>query len=330
MGGNVFKDYLSQKEEQFVGRRLESEDYPSALFAVKSILDKIGLSYATIDFVREKESHGDLDIIVERHPDISAHDITSFLENEGFKVSQNSNSIVSFLLLTFQVDLILIDPESVDYARNYFSWNDLGNLIGRVSKQVGLKHGHDGLYFMLREEDRVLKEYKLTNDYFKVLEILELDVKHFKKGFNTYIEMFEWVSASPYFNPNKFLLENLNNRNRVRDRKRVIYNLFLNWLNTKEFSPPRIVDDKEQFVFNLFPGLEEDCKAVRDRAEMLKLLRAKIDVNFIIEFTGLTGKDLGGFLTSFKSKYDEKYILNSTIEELRLTIKSFYEGYSNL
>ena len=159
---------------------------------------------------------------------------------------------------------------------------------------------------------------------------MELDVKHFKKGFDTYIEMFEWVSASPYFNPDKFLLENLNNRNRVRDRKRVIYNLFLNWLNTKEFSPPRIVDDKEQFVLNLFPGLEEDCKAVRDRAEMLKLLRAKIDVNFIIEFTGLTGKDLGGFLTSFKSKYDEKYILNSTTEELRLTIKSFYEGYSNL
>lgn len=80
----------------------------------------------------------------------------------------------------------------------------------------------------------------------------------------------------------------------------------------------------------MFPGLEEDCKVVRDRAEMLKLLRAKIDVNFIIELTGLTGKDLGGFLTSFKNKYDEQYILNSTIEELRLTIKTFYEGYSNL
>lgn len=288
------------------------------------------MSYATIDFVREKESHGDLDIVVERHPDISASDITSFLENEGFKVSQNSNSIVSFLLLTFQVDLILIDPESVDYAKNYFSWNDLGNLIGRISKQVGLKHGHDGLYYVQRAEDRVLKEYKLTTDYSKILDILELDVKKFRKGFNTYFEMFEWVSASPYFNPDKFSFENLNNRNRVRDRKRVIYNLFLKWLDTKEFSPPRIVSDKDQFVFELFPGLEEECKVVRDRAEMLKLLRAKIDVNFIMELTGLTGKDLGAFLTSFKNKYDEQYILDSSVEDLRLTITDFYVGYSDL
>ena len=331
MGGNVFTDYLNQKDQTFVGRRLETEDYPSALYAVKAILDKIGVSYVTIDFVREKESHGDLDILVERHKDISVHDITTILLNEGFKVSQNSTHIISFLLLTFQVDLIFIDSDSIDYARNYFSWNDLGNLIGRISKQVGLQHGHDGLYYIQRSDDtRVLKKHKLSTDYLDILTILELDIPKFKQGFDTYVEMFQWVSASPYFIPSLFSFENLNNRNRVRDRKRVIYNMFLNWISTQEFNKqPRIIEDKLAFISKFYPDLKSDCEKVDIAANQLKLLRAKLDINFIMDLTGLSGSELGVFLSQFKRTFTPEYLTLLSPEELRNLLRAFFKKYSS-
>lgn len=324
MGGNVFTEYLSTKEPEFVGRRLQTDDYHSAMYAVQSILKSIGLEYAVIDFVREKQSHGDLDIIVHKGV-LSAFEVTNILRSKKIIVSQTSTDSLSFLLLTFQIDLIFIDPDSVEYARNYYSWNDLGNLIGRTSKQLGLKHGHDGLYFVQRDGDRVLKEYKLSTDYNVVLKLLQLDVEHFNKGFDTYYEMFKWVTSSPYFNPSKFLFENLNNRNRVRDRKRAIYNMFLIWSGSQSFNTPIVIEDRDQFVLNNFPEIKEEYYRQIEKVEQSKLLYEKFNGNLLSDWLNLEGKDLGNFIAQFKCHYDNQTLLNYSAEAIKNLVESFYK-----
>lgn len=328
MGGNVFKNYLDATDPIYVGRRLKTEDYPSALFAVKTILICLGFDYLTIDFVREKESHGDLDILVYKDSPHSAKILADELVVQGFKVEHNKD-IVSVLLLTFQVDFIFVDREVASYSQHYFSWNDLGNLVGRMSKQIGLKHGHDGLYYVQRDNDRILAEHKLSNDYFTVLEILELNVDVFKKGFDTYEDMFIWVSKSPYFNPEKFSFEALNHRNKVRDRKRKVYNMFLLWCKEHTFKQPRVVDDHLNFLSEYFPDLKEKVDQVNLRATTRKLLSEKFNGNIISSLTGLSGKELGSFIAYLKSSYTEDDLLKMDSPSIHKLINDTFKGYSD-
>ena len=77
------------------------------------------------------------------------------------------------------------------------------------------------------------KDIVLTYNLLTALEILGLDWERYKQGFNNYDEMFEYVTSCKAFDKSKFALENLNHRNRVRDRKRKTYNLFLQYILKK-------------------------------------------------------------------------------------------------
>lgn len=110
---------------------------------------------------------------------------------------------------TFQVDLIKIPHEKFDYAYNYFDFNDLGSLVGKIARSFGLKHGQNGLTLPLRDGTNEFAEITLTLDHDQTLKFLDLDVDQFKSGFETLEEMFVWVSRSRYFNPNAYALENL-------------------------------------------------------------------------------------------------------------------------
>lgn len=328
MGGNVFKDYLATKDPEYVGRRLETIDYHSALFAVECILKELGLNYSIIDYVREKSSHGDLDIIVEHTRPVS-NVLADLLSKKVIAVKTSSSSL-SFLLLTFQVDLIFIESDKLDYAKKYFSWNDLGNLVGRVAKNIGFKHCHDCLKFVQREGDRVYKEHILSTDYNSILRILELDVDHFNKGFDTYIEMFEWVSKSPYFIPEKFEFDNLNNRNRVRDKKRKVYNMFLEWCKNQKFEAPIIIEDKDKFVLSVFPEFQLEYDSVLTKIQTDSDLKLKFNGTLLKEWTNLEGKDLGSFISKFKTKYSTQDLLNSSAENIEQLVKDFYKIYDKV
>lgn len=324
IGGNVFKDYIKEKDPMYICARVHRTDYPSVLYAVQAILKDIGLEYLEIDYVREKESHGDLDIIIKKGT-LSAHDVTKLLRDKKIITVQTSKDSLSFLLITFQIDLIFVDRESSTYAKNYFSWNDLGNLIGRISKQLGFKHGHDGLFYVHREGDRVIKEYKLSSDYLDILRILQLDITKFENGFDTFNEMFEWISSTPYFNPDIFKFENLNNRNRVRDTKRVVYNKFLSWVDGKVFPDPLIVQDKLNFVMESFPVL---VPLYNEQVELLrhsKLLYAKFNGNFVRQWLNLSGKDLGIFLSNFNKCYSKEALMLLNSDEIEAIVRSYYE-----
>lgn len=332
MGGNVFKNTHDV-------RRLEATEYFQMVEQIKTLLSTLGLSleYHDVQAIYSKESFGDMDVVVNTNDRnvIKLH--KEFLEGLKLPVSLNGD-VLSFLYESFQIDLLFIPEESYEYACNYFAWNDLGNILGRLAKKMGVKHGHAGLFYVQRDGDVVVKEHLLSNSYYTIIDLLELDREPFDKGFTTTIEMFEWVASSPYFDPEIFKFENLNHINRVRDRKRKTYNELLTWCskfhaNTKPSKEFPLKENRKEFVLNLFPFIANavfqlDLEISLKRQAALKF-NGKIVMQYIPD---LSGKDLGAFLTYFKEKKDgflTAYALNATEEEIKEDIISTYKEYIN-
>lgn len=296
---------------------------------ITSILKNFNFKYRTIDFVREKESHGDLDILVEIDNKENINKFYQHLIDHEILCEKTSTTSISILLLTFQFDIIFIEKECIEYAYNYFSWNDLGNLIGKLSRKLGLKHGFTGLtYLQYGENDtHLLHEHIVSLDYNVILNLLELDIEHFKKGFDTYFEMFEWLSKSPYFDPNLYNYSSLNNKNRVRDHKRKIYRLFLEWLEDKEFSEPIRIHDQTQYVLDSFPEILQEYNLANERFNKNLLLKEKFNGLLIAQWTGLLRTELSAFINEFLKVNPKDTLYNLTEDQIKQTVLQFYSKY---
>jgi hypothetical protein len=327
MGGNVFKN-----THEVV--RLEAASYFEYVDQIKDLLSKLNLSltYHAVQAIYSKESFGDMDVVVNTNSKdvMNAHE--AFIKELGYPVSRNGD-VLSFLYKNFQIDLLFIPEESFDYACNYFAWNDLGNILGRLAKKMGVKHGHAGLFYVQRDGDVVVKEHLLSNSYYTIIDMLELSRAPFDKGFETTLEMFEWVASSPYFDPEIFKFENLNHINRVRDRKRKTYNELLTWCeefhsNTKPSKAFPLKENRREFVLNLFPAIAQTVIELDIDIALNRAVAQKFNGKHVMEWIPeLSGKALGAFLTYFKSGIEmyRPYILNASEEEIRADVLISYE-----
>lgn len=327
MGGNAFnhKGYESQ--------RMSKQEFHEYEKEILDILASLDIEGKAIPYVREKESFGDIDIIVVKEDDrnvkeIICENISKFGLTDEF-IFRNKDVISILYKHKYQVDFIFTPNKVKDYHQWYLSYNDLGNLLGRIIKESGFQHGHNGLFYVYREGNHYKELIELTTDYSKALEILGLDVEKFYSGFDTFKEMFDFVSSCKYFKKSRFALENLNNRNRVRDRKRKVYNEFLKYIDT--------VEDKDGEVpspFDEFPWLAEHCEKIKQSRIHINTLKDKFNGNNVHLWTGLNGGKsseramFGKFMEYVKqSEGFEEVLYNGTIEDLELFVKARYKDF---
>jgi hypothetical protein len=145
---------------------------------------------------------------------------------------------------------------------------------------------------------------------------------NFESGFDTYKEMFDYVQKSKYFNPELFKFENLNNRNRVRDKKRKVYNEFLNYIdfnktNELEYDPK--VD---------YPWLNDSIAEFDIEYDRRKAIREAVPGAYVMERTGLTGKDLGSLIDMIKVTYDNA-LIGVTQDQLNYYIDTCHNTYKS-
>jgi len=324
MGGNALRNVPT--------RRYEKDEYELAVKEVSKIItDVLGVNrrFGPIQPVKLKDSFGDMDVLIEKKYESSSFlgDALSFVFEKvntqlgyGFECVKNSD-VYSLNYKDLQVDLIFNDTKSYGYARSYFSFNDQGNLVGRLAHKFGMKHGHRGLVIPVRSGTKELGEIVLTLDYEETLYFLGLNVEQFKAGFDTVEEMFDWVSKSKYFNPSIYLFENVNAVSRIRDKKRATYNKFLEY--NKSYTGPvheGFVSkaDAMELVFDHFPmRVEEEFKELVAKAAVLEMGRLKFNGNIVRDLTGYENKELGEFMQYCKSnsKLFSPYMLYVTDQE---------------
>ncbi len=259
------------------------------------------------DSVLEKSDHGDMDICVGQ----------SFFSDwkkklaEELDVTFSSNGTVhSFLFEGVQIDLIYCSDDywAFSWARNYFSWNDFGNLVGRLARHIGFTYGSQGFtYTVYHEEGNYKKEIIISHNLDDVLSFLGFPYKY--TSFRTFNSMFEYVTLSALFDPNIYFLENRNHEGRHRDKKRPNYLKFLEYINSEFGAACGLYTKANKQVHfcracKLWPQLKNEVKEAEEEAKVIEEKRRAFPGDWISNITGLEGPKLGEFIKDHKHIFD--------------------------
>lgn len=294
MGGNA----LSKPS-----KRLSKDEFVRVR---KEVLDKfrdanLGLyTFYPIKAYLEKDSFGDLDILyTAADQKLPMRDVIKNIFGDVEVVS--NGDCTSFDYDGFQVDMIWSNDESFDFAYQYFNWNDLGNFIGRTAHRLGFKFGHDGLSYVIRDEDqpeRVVKKIVVTTDFKTAMHFLGFDW-HQSMEFKTPEEIFRYAASSEYFSPESFLFGQRNHTARVRDKKRKMYNECLAYYtkkyNLKEDDVVPKLDKAEhlQRAFEAFPKFKREFDEAMANHQADKNYRSIVNGDLVRDWTNLEGPALG-------------------------------------
>lgn len=261
---------------------------------------------SAIPAYRTKESFGDLDVVYCTFDDqkLTKTDITEHFANSK-QVIQNGD-VISLEYNELQVDIIHVNIDNFFYALDYFSWNDCGNLIGRIAHKFGVKHGHRGLTLPLRYGDNMFDEVLLTTRYDRALEFLGFDSQVFNKGFDTLEEVFNFIVSNHFFTAEAYKLENLNTIARTRDKKRPTYNKFLQFIEQFDSqSCYNFETNKNVYlnrVFAAFPDAVPQFETAMKELALRKMAREKFNGDIVSTITGFTDKKLGQFMSHLRKQ----------------------------
>ncbi|HHM5367312.1 TPA: hypothetical protein ACRNJF_002854 [Pseudomonas aeruginosa] len=294
---------------------------------------------------RHKPDFGDLDVLVDSRvfESMSPQSVVEALSTSyGAALPWVKNGPVLSVGLPLpddgqclQLDLISTPAAEFDFSLSYFSWNDLGNLVGRVAHKMGLKFGHDGLWLPMRDGTNLHDELLVTREFGRALSFLGFDAERWKEGFDRLDDIYQFVASGERFNPDIYPLEHRNHAARVRDKKRPVYMGFLRWIeaqSTLHRYPWQ--QDKSTYlpeIMAAFPALQGEYDRSLARLAKAKAIRACFSGEVVAEVTGLAGKSLGEFMAHFKrvqgEGMDSLPLLSA--EQMRELISMVFEQYEN-
>lgn len=325
MGGLAIKNAFTRRYE----KKEFEELTPDVLEKAKTLFTdaRITISY------RDKDSFGDMDVLclIDKPITINIEDwiYETFDSKEIFK----NGHVYSFEYKELQIDFILVKEKFWNSSITFFSYNDLHNLIGKISKRFGLKWGFKGLVYDYKIGGKKLGTLTLTKDYKEALNFLGFNIDIYDKGFDGVSDIYEYVIASKYFDPYIFDFERVNKINRDRDKKRKTNMGFVNYIQEYKQLPidtfPYFYKDKKVYlglIDHYFPGFLKEYRELEKKEEVLQKIKEKFNGNIIMSETGLSGKELGKAIMSFKEhftspKFYRDYILENTEEDVMSLFK---------
>lgn len=313
MGGNLLQ-----------GRRISREEYE---ILSKEIVEHLnGFQIYIPHTVFEKDSFGDIDLLLKDSSQVFS--CQRKLESLGYEITSTGNTF-SFLYKGVQIDILPCDKNGFDYFFNYYSWNDLGGLIGVLTKQLKLSSGFLGLIYKHYEQNNYIGSIVVSLDYKDTLRLLKLDCDKYNQGFKTYEEMFEWLYESPYFDSKAFDLSSLNNKNRARNQKRKVYMLFLDWLKSKKlknsFTDIKDINDTLLLLRDINPRFKHQYKVLKLEVEESSLYKDKFNGRIVNSITGLLSLELSSFMKDFRDIYPRQILSFMSPEDIHESIQSYYE-----
>lgn len=313
MGGHALKNVATQ--------RLSRADFDRVAHHVVAVL-RASFPQAQVQVIPaygEKADFGDLDVLVssEGLQADGGGDALKALVTTAFHARElvKNGNVLSFdhrdttdQTVGFQVDVITMPDAEYAFALNYFSFNDLGNLIGRTAHKAGLSFGHDGLWYPLRDGDYLFRHVLVTRDFDAALSFLGYDPVRFHQGFARLDEVFAYVGGSAYFNRDIFLLENRSYKARVRDRKRKTYMEFLDWAEDRPDLPAYVYpEDRSEWVPRVraaFPTFSEALDQALIDLSAQRRTKMRFNGERVSAWTGTTGKGLGVVMQHVRAGFE--------------------------
>ncbi len=329
MGGNLFK----------LGR-LPRARYLELEAELRAYLDrKLPGAYRIPRFYGDKPDFGDMDIIVCQARMPAAWDVVraELVDELGITRTKVTGAVFSTVYRDFQVDYFCRGDEA-DFLStyNFLSFNDLGNLLGKLFRRFNLKYGERGLFYVYRSEPTHYKrDIPLTRDPARMFSFLGLEVEPWERGFPDLESMFRWVVSSPYFSIAPFLERKATTERRHRQRK--TFRAFVEFLE-REAITKRYEFEAERaryipMISRAFP--EAQLEAALAREDALVARRARVRERFngrLVQslIPGLQGKRLGAFISALKAAhpgFDDR-VLALEAEQLAALIRAYHQRWA--
>lgn len=346
MGGNAIK-----KDGKSICGRLPKPIYEKIKQHILTILQSHDIICEIVLELPGKDSFGDIDVLFVPNPQIQ--DMWKFV-SEKFDITDPSHIVRNGYVMScafdcknfghsalesddsvpyFQIDFLNMQTvEHMKMARFYFSYGDIGAIIGRISNFYGMKFGDHGLWCDLYKNTvspnlpfdvrKTIGKVMLSTNPREICEFMGFDYDYWKneipklttKEDHKYI--FEWLTKAKFFK--KEMFNHLNSAHRDRQETRPFYGKFLESIgithidkaNTENgetgganhnYQPQAIVhfdktQEMEQLVFEVELGKSRQAKfSGKDLIEAFQ----KKDIK-------LEGKEVGEKIKLFKNYCLEK------------------------
>jgi hypothetical protein len=318
VGGNVFKNNST--------RRYSAKDYHALVDRLRPLLEKISDKFEVIPAYLDKQDFGDVDVLIIPNRELSKQTLNEIFSSR-MNVERNG-SVWSLVFEDIQVDLITTNRDDFAVSLDYFSWNDFGNLRGKIIHRFGLKFGHRGLIFPISDGKNIVGDIVLSKDPDRINKIFEFKPKQFK----TLEDMFDCVIDSCFFSPELFSFEEMNAVARIRDKKRSSYISFLKYIESITKGRDRFYEysnDKKTYhhwIFYHFPEARPEYDRILESIRLRKLSSEKFNGDLVREWTGCEGPELGRLIVLIKSGLTQEMILDMSEEDiLRVVQNRFIE-----
>lgn len=279
--------------------RSQFEEYKKEVF---SILEKNNIEYFSPRYYDNKETFGDLDIIVKK----------PFGRNEIFEIfnfnkSQfnNNGSVNSICYKGFQIDFITASSDKFEITKFYYTWAEFSILVGILFKKFDITFGMDGLSY--KYEVNINGVYKkigdvyLSNNPQEIIEFLGLDYSVFVNGFKTSNELYAYVSSSKYFNPAYFKLNPEKKYRRPEPIQGIIEftkNSSTHYPNFDIYSKVELHGIIDSFFRNV--NFSQKLIMLKNKENLISTNSKKFNGDIVYGITRLKGIELGKFMEKFK------------------------------
>ena len=330
--------------------RISPDEFKKLSDELLPILSHSFTKIAVIPAYTNKLDFGDMDILVSGHYKVNEEKCKLIMKAIGAAEYSLNGTCASFGKYVdgklFQIDLVSVESGQFNFAYNYFSFNDLGNLLGRIAHKAGFKLGWQGLMRVIRDpknDARVVGELVITLDWKEAIEFLGYK---YDSNFvpSTLEEMFEFAASSEFCNKSIYILENRNHQARTRDRKRKSYSEFLKWLETSQipaFDWSNKVEIRKEFLDKAFikwPEFKKDYDKTMSEFDEVQKSKEVFNGTLVNKITGLSGNDLGVFIESFKNSHGfvkekaiefARFVNSKTKEELGTMIWTLHNHHKS-
>lgn len=339
MGGNALRlvgvETRRLSAAEFVTTEAEAVKIVRACFPNRRV--------ETIPAYAQKPDFGDVDILLEAGGGAEGLDdgwperMAAAFGSRGFYRSKVVGCAeASFDFNGFQVDIVLAGANAIDHTRKYYSYNDLGNMIGCVAKAAGFKVGFKGMFLELRDGTEFVGDVLVSRDWEREMEFFGFDSKRWSKGFETREDIWDFVAQGRAYSFAAYSFEGKNNDARTRDRKRPMYSNLVSRLEGLGLPDgplaQRTPDEWMRLSLLEFEGFGERLAGERKRHSDDALARRAFCGEAFGRASGLSGKGLGDFARWARGELGREQMVSAATlgaAEVDERLSSLFERYKD-
>jgi hypothetical protein len=307
MGGNALKNvYVS---------RININNYN---LIKKDIFNKLSFNKfsLSIEFdylydVPNKIDFGDLDIIYKANDNINMNNLLIEKFNPHEIIVNGKVTSMSYYLESsneyYQIDFIKC--KNLKMSKFFYSYGDVGGIIGTITKFYGLTFGENLLCNISKETIyENINDIKiiLSDDPQQICLYLDFNFNKWNNGFENKELIFDWIISSSWFHKDIF-----NKSKNSRPFYNEFYDYILNIKNVRDLKK----ENKQIEALKYFNKLELLDKLIENKIKENER-KNKFNGSKIIKY-GYNGPDVGLEIIKFR-KYINKVKFNNDIDDIHL------------